>query len=502
MTRFSFLTVIWIAFIVGLLVLIPQDASAAPLKNFNFDGPRIKQLITLEGCRNESGLDEDKLTQQVVYCVKQAMLHAVFEITTGMRNYMKDVLTVCFTLYIALFAIRVMGGEPQLVPSTAKTLIRIAVVWLLFNNIPAMAYYAYGITDWFIKLVLIDPTFTPWEKIDSFLSRLMGFAPGLTLVNGVAGIIFALAVSGTLGTSVFTFALIGMYTMMMFILEIVYTYLAAFMSIGFLMILAPLVIPLALFSYTDQRFFSKWFKNLITAMITPMMLLGFLQVSLGYFDELIDDAMVVFSDNKMPINEDGFAMPDMSEFWRANQNLIPSWVLVGDPTTAEKMRDEINKKVKAGEMKHKIMPPVATEINPHARVGMEKGGMMSFVTTYPPQKLQDLLLAIIPIFIYALMLLGLVRKMPELATAIAGGVTISMASSATFMQEAQQKMNDAGTGIGALIGAAGGGGIGSAVAGNRAASFGRWTGAAIGGSIGGQMGSKLTTQLSSLVGRR
>ncbi|NBO18246.1 MAG: hypothetical protein EBV03_03285 [Proteobacteria bacterium] len=474
--------------------LAAAPAYAGPPTSYTPPGGQTPSA-DLETCTSSSGYTEEQITSRIVYCISSTIYQTLFIIMNDLKDYIFGTMVTCFALSCAFYGMRIIGGEPQVMAKTVGALVRWGVIITFFNYMGAVAYSAFAITDWLVSLVT-PSGYSPWEQIDAFLGRLLGFAPGLTLVNGVAGVIFAIALSGSHGFSAFGVGLIALYNMMMFILEIVYTYLAALLVIAFMMIIAPLIIPLAIFNYTE-RYFTKWVQNIVGAMLLPMFLFGFLNITLTYFDTLIQDSLDAFSKEIKDANGN----PDFSKFWRENQPLY-SWIAPGDPNNAEELRGLVNSHLPSGSREHKVLPPMGTEINPTARVGMEMNNIITFGTSHDPKQMQKILFSFIAIFVYALMLMGLVRKMPALAAAVAKSFTINVASDMSFRQASAQAMNNVGTGAGVIVGGAAGSGIGKAIGGSRGRSLGAWGGAAVGGSVGGQLGDQLSKQLGLLAGRR
>lgn len=490
----KYMSSLWVLCLVALLCIGGPALAAAPSTYTPPSGTTPSGDIN--DCTSSSGYAENEITSRIVYCVSSVIYESIFTIMNDLQIYIYDTMLLCFALSCAFYGMRILGGEPQVMAKTVGALVRWGVLITFFNYLGAVAYYAFAITDWLVSLV-VPGGYTPWQHIDEFLGKLLGFAPGLTMVNGVAGIIFAMALSGTHGFSAFGVGLIALYNLMMFILEVVYTYLAALLVIAFMMVISPLIVPLAIFNYTE-RYFTKWVQNIVGAMLVPMFLFGFLSMTLNYFDILISDALSAFSND---VN-DASGNPDFARFWREAQPML-STTYVGDPNTAERQRNDVNTDRPAGNREIPLVPGIGTEINPNMRAGMDINTAITFGTSYNPNQLQRILFSFLAIFIYSLLLLGLVRKMPGIAAAVAKtSVQINMFGDVSFRQAAAGAINNVGTGAGVLAAGLAGSSIGAAVGGSRGRSMGAWAGAAVGGVQGGKLGNELSSKLGLLAGRR
>lgn len=479
-----------------LSVCVSTQALASPLVDFTDPSGGSIDISTMENCASGSGYTEEQITSQVVFCIRSVIYYSVGIIMYAMATYIYDTIVVAYALAVCFWGIRMMGGEPQVLPRAAGSLLRWSMVYMFFWHLPYIAYYSFAMVDWLISLVT-PPGYLPWTQIDGFFQRLFGFTSNTTMTNGVAGIIFAIAISAGSGGSVFGTAAMAVFNLMNFVLETIYAYLTSLLIIGFLMIIAPFIVPLALFNYTE-RFFKKWLHNVLGAMLVPMMLYGFLAMSLDYFEILITDSLNALSQEITDANGN----PAYDQFWRTHQPLY-SWIAPGDPNEAEKMRAQINNNLAPGVTRPKIMPPIATEQNPYARVGMDMNQTFNFATTYNPNELREILFSFLALWIYASMLLGLTRKMPAIAQSIAASAQVGIFGVAgSFGQRAAKGMSDAAYGAGFIAGGYLGSGLGKMAGGKQSVSAGAIVGGVFGGRLVSQKADQLGETLKNMVGRR
>jgi type IV secretory pathway VirB6-like protein len=481
------------AVLVALLVALfclPGQAMAA--------GPNPPDTVPeLEDCTG-GGFPPEKITSKIVYCVKKTIIEVTEDIFNAITAYMLDTVTVIFAVALTFQAVKIFGGEGEVTSRGMKMLFRLGIIWLFFTDTFGLVYYTYYIMDELIAYALVlTPGFTPWEAIDNFVGRLLGFGGTLTIVQGVIGVVFGAMLSGSVGIPMFASGIMAMYDVLMFVLDVVYTYLTAIITISFMIILSPILIPWAAFRYSE-RYFKKWLDTVIGAMLTPMLLFGFLSFSIAIFDQLITNTLNELSQNVTNANGD----PDFAQFWRMNQPAF-GWMMPTDPNYIAQLMSQIGPVACAGgaancDDQTTILPPVPNVINPFNKIGFNYNLLNVFGVSYDQQMLQKIMLNFVALWMYAMLMKGLIKKMPEIAARIAGMVNPLTVQSAPF----KQKIRDLGAGAGAMLG----GGLGSQIGGAVNPVMGRQIGAVAGMLGGGQLGNNLAEALnqriSGMVGRR
>ena len=100
------------------------------------------------------------------------------------------------------------------------------------------------------KLVsLVAGGWAPWVQVDYFIGVLFGFSSNITLLQGLIGIIGTALFSSTAGMALFISGLMALFNLVLFAFDLVYTYLNALITIGVLLILSPIIVPLGAFLY-------------------------------------------------------------------------------------------------------------------------------------------------------------------------------------------------------------------------------------------------------------
>ena len=465
-------------------------------------------MIDVDDCGAQAGFAEEEITSRVVYCVKAAIIQATKTMVLGLSKYIQGTVIVAYALALALFGIKLIGGETELNAKTLGLLARFGLVAGYGFALNGYTQNLFDVMDWFVSLVIPSPDWTPWEAIDTSIGKILGFGGGRTLVNGIAGIIFAAALSAATGTAIFGAGILAFFSLMMIVLDIVYVYLTAVLLLGFSIVISPLIIPMGLFKVTE-RFFNKWLKNVIGALIIPMFLFCFLSHMLVVFDTLIVECVDTLSNGIVDSNGN----PSFKTFWRANQPIL-SWLTSADPNQTADLGKSIKRSKSNNYMgpdEQRIFPPIGTEIDPFKRVTKEMSVATIPSVDYDADTINQIIFTLIALWVYCQLLLSLIRKMPEIAATISSSTWLSFPTE-SFKQKAAQAKHDASVGFGAIVGGALGGGLGGAASkgGFAGRSAGTVTGMLIGGSAGPQVTEALQNkvaiainkQISGLIGRR
>ncbi|MFW0776791.1 MAG: type IV secretion system protein [Rickettsiales bacterium] len=427
-------TIAWAILLVLFVgVMLPINAHAAP--------PPV--ISAVEGCNTTLGLDFDdwEYTSKVVGCLRGMIVLAAAHPTDGLAYhlsvYMVPTVTIMIALAIIIFGVRLLGGERDLMPKAIKFLLRLGLVWLFSFNLAGLGAVLFDIMDEMICMVSVDsvegilseqmamegilPTTIelqtsgailnecyPWNFMDHFIGKLFGFGEHILLTHGLAGIIAGALFSSTAGILVFFTGIAAMLDVILMILRIVFIYLSAVLIVGFMIIISPLIIPLAIFA-TQERYFNRWLDILLTAMFTPMILFGFLSVFLGVYEMLIDRIVNILG------GVDAEGKTHFDAYWRTNEPKF-SWLMSTDPNTAQDFEDMASAEDVGS-------PAVQSFINPFARRSMDTNLFVPPGVDFGEagiKVMQQLTLGFISLWIFSSLMKSMIRKIPEITQSIVG----------------------------------------------------------------------------------
>lgn len=286
----------------------------------------------------ESGTPGDgRYTQLIVDCIRIPVKNAVLGTSNSsiigllplMSAYMTTITAILMALAVIFFGIKLLAGEPNVGSTAFSTILRLGFVLAFSMELADLGETVFNIFDQLLNLVT-PAGFSPWVQIDAFLGKLLGFAPGTQIQDGILGMLNGSFFAKNFGLML---SLVGIFTvisLLLFIFHVTYLYLSSIIAIGFLLLISPIIIPFALFNYT-KRLSEKWLNMLISSMLTPMIMFALLTMFLGIpgkpapddgvFQEYIDQIFLALG-------------PDyLNQCIHAKQPLTKAWLL---PTDANK----------------------------------------------------------------------------------------------------------------------------------------------------------------------
>jgi hypothetical protein len=384
-------------------------------------------------------------TVKVVACVENSVQNAVFTMMNALSAYMTPVLGAMLTIATAVFGMRVMAGERQLLAKAQTFAIRVVFVMIFAVNLGGYAGDVFSIETGMINMVAGG---SPWVTIDTFVGQLLGSGPPpLDISKGLIGIIGAGLLSSTpLGIMAFI-ALSAVINILLFIFRVVFTYLTALVMIGFLIAISPLVIPMALFVPHTERFFSKWLDILISAMLTPVLLFAFLSVFLAPFQSITQDVITILQcgNSPAPAGCDTAAGSLNFKMFQKMNGLPGSLLVTTDPTFAGKVKNVTgNKEVGKPAIQTNMYPSArrAHEVDPLTKPGLDFGPVAAQAT-------QKLIYALLALWIFASFMKSLIERIPDLATNIAEAssyITMAPSSAERMFEKGGRNLQTALTG--------------------------------------------------------
>ena len=441
-----------------------------------FAGPPPTAL-TLKACAAAGGFPPEALSGPIVYCVQDKIKSSVTGALSSISTYFQSTTYVLFILAVTMHGAKMISGERGINGKSMLLMVKIAFVAFFANNLGGFAEKVFKMIDEISTDVV--GAYSPWKMIDDILGTLFGFSPGILLTQGLIWL-GAGMMSGTSGIASSSALIVMFIELILFVIEIIYTFLTAYIVVAFMLILSPMFIPLIIFQ-ASERYFKKWLDNIIGAMLVPVLLFAALYFSLDLLSNRIAKIFkVILPEYTFTLPPDPAHPPDFSSFWKINQSLF-SYDLGVDPN----MYNAEKKVLDTSPGKTVFVPSAHIVINPFNRGGFD-------VNPFNPPQVnfgvhnrtinQELLLALITLWLLIAILKQLIEKMPDIAQEIAG----SGAGIALRQPKLQQKVGefkqDAAGGFGVMAGGVIGGQAGAASGSARVTEAG-----AIGGGVIGHI---------------
>lgn len=252
-------------------------------------------------------------TQRVISCIKDNILYATNDFLDDFFQYMFGILAALLTLAVALWGLLMATGHRRAPVQGAFTLaMKSAVLIMLFTgtafNFPILfgmildgmegllntiTFYAtYGYSFWGSCYTYGGGAFPGgsmgiWYSIDCALDAIIGrVLPGTSVAAGIAGFFLAAALSTTAGIFVGFMGFFLIVDLLFAIFRAVYIFIMAYMAVAVMAIVAPIFLPMLLFSVT-RGYFEKWLKLTLGFVLQPVFLFAYLAMLLAALDAVI-----------------------------------------------------------------------------------------------------------------------------------------------------------------------------------------------------------------------
>ena len=401
-----------------LLFLTPQAANAA---SFSFN------------CTPASG--SGQYTEAVVKCIKQPVETAAISMMQDLSAYFKPFTTAIFTLAIVFFGISIMGLQSGIAPPSFIFILKLGLVSFFSYNLGGFASFIFGIFDQLLTLVS-GANYSPWQQIDKFVGKLIGFATDPKhneLKDGIIGVIYgSFDMKKVIGGMLTIVGAMTLWTVLTFMFEAVFLYIASLMIVAFLIVISPLVIPFAIFNYGKQ-YVDKFLKILTAAILAPMIAFAVMFIfigdgatNIGIFPQLVDNVLNILPPNYMDKNfysDVPIVSQTNTENLETHDSLVNQECV--DPATGKA-------KAAADCKPNAVFPPEQPNVNATTATSQSKKvtNEIDFGANDAQIKKQ-LLLALLNLFIFASIMKGMIKQVQSVAARIAGVIQYSGAEASS-----------------------------------------------------------------------
>lgn len=271
------------------------------------------------------------LANRIVACVRQTTDRAAqrfFSKNSGFYSFMKKAIGGLITLGVLVYGIMLASGMVEKIGRDSLVLLlKIAfVVWAVQNTFwiyQQLMIMVDSLSSAMFQFNIVEgsPNYacsiksTVWNRLDCIISSTIGIDVDLSkggnflnqnpsligntkaeasqwmnrevinsgLQNGMLGAFFSLMKGSSIGFVIGLIGLISLWQLLMFLIKTLFAFLAAFISLAFMVMMGPIFIPLVLFKVTKQ-YFDKWITVVISACLQPVILLTFVSFAVAAMD--------------------------------------------------------------------------------------------------------------------------------------------------------------------------------------------------------------------------
>jgi len=263
-------------------------------------------------------LDNAYLAEYLVTCVRTTIQSVFVEFINGFYPLVAAAGQAAMVLSVTIFGVLLVSGAIEK-SSRDSFVLLFKLGCVLFFIQPERVEEIYGMgIDSMDSLTNIVYTFgkdqhslrcydnvTLWDRVDCMLDVIIGIvkedeleAAGKSLnsgggsvkVEGVSrGLMYFFFTNMTAGSMGFIIGVLGFYVMYTFLFALVksiHTFLAAIIGLSFLLVFAPMFVPMIMFRVT-RSYFDKWMRICISFVLQPVILFAFLSLMMIALDTML-----------------------------------------------------------------------------------------------------------------------------------------------------------------------------------------------------------------------
>jgi len=283
------------------------------------------------------------VTNRIASCIRAALgkaTDAFYNPDTGIYPLVARAITGFLTIGIAVYGILAAFGMIEKVGrDTIMLIIKISMIGYFTTNVDLMYHELVGAMDEISEKVVEftprdgsaagkDSTFSqiaciqnmkeaqgssesgdgvvgPWMGMDCLIDTIIGIKGASTggpkgtsasewlnknfddsksgLSRGMLAVFFTSMETSVMGLLLGVVGFVFIYGLLQLIIKALFVYLAGYIGIAFMMILAPIFVPLVLFQVTKQ-YFDKWVKLVIGFTLQPVIILVFISFNIAAVD--------------------------------------------------------------------------------------------------------------------------------------------------------------------------------------------------------------------------
>ncbi|MDX2095927.1 MAG: hypothetical protein SFW64_08335 [Alphaproteobacteria bacterium] len=320
----------------GLLVLLPGGAEAqqpAPVSTEQAPTgtPSTGDIKTTDAsgdivsCGELDEVKGGKLLGKIVPCLIYTINQSTVKFAAAMVEMLRPLLFMFLTLVVVLFGVRMLAQEPEIHKHGFLLLVKIAIVAIILADLGNITAYdgsggegklipavydimnesqaivagAINTTNLHCNVADFQGENTPriWAMMDCVLGKLYGFTTGhdpntgkettnMLLVSSVLGLMTGFFFGGAWGVAIFLGMLGTLVTVLMMVMRTALGFLSSYLVISLLLILSPLLLPLAFLKITAQYFEGTW-RTILAAFLTPVLITAYSMFAMILYDQIL-----------------------------------------------------------------------------------------------------------------------------------------------------------------------------------------------------------------------
>ena len=293
--------------------------------------PSTADLKTTDASGSEKSCNDvpeakgGKLLGKIVPCMVYTIQESTIKFAAKMVSALEPILYTFLLLVVVIFGLRMLAQEPEILKQGFLLLVKISIVAIILADLGNTAAYdgsgskgklipaVYGIMSESQAIVAgaIDTSGlnckvadyqgakTPkvWAMMDCVMGKLYGFTTGtdpntgekstnMLLVSSFFGLLSGFFFGGAWGVTIF-FGMLGtLFTIFMMVVRVAITFLTSYLLICLMIILCPLLLPLAFLKITTS-YFESTYRIILAGFLTPLLITAYSMFALIIYDKVL-----------------------------------------------------------------------------------------------------------------------------------------------------------------------------------------------------------------------
>lgn len=293
--------------------------------------PATGDLKTKDASGNEKSCNDvpeakgGKLLGKIVPCMVYTIQESTIKFTEKMVSTLKPLLYTFLLLVVVIFGARMLAQEPEVMKQGFLLLVKISIVAIILADLGNTAAYdgsgsqgklipaVYGIMSESQAIIAgaIDTTglgcktdgylgpntLKLWGMMDCVMGKLYGFTTGtdpntgkestnMLLVSSFFGLLSGFFFGGAWGVTIFLGMLGTLFTIFMMVVRVAVTFLTSYLYICLMLIMCPLLLPLAFLKITTS-YFEATYRIILAGFITPVLITAYSMFALIIYDKVL-----------------------------------------------------------------------------------------------------------------------------------------------------------------------------------------------------------------------
>ncbi len=246
-------------------------------------------------------------TGRVIYCVSIAINQTAQRFLSEISDIMVPIILALMIVSLMVFGIKIMVGDSEVKEKGVLLIFKIALVFAFSYNLSGFAPQIFRMSESAVGMVTttldnagsyscpldeIAASYVSmtnsivWQRMDCIIDRLFGTGVNTALHDSFFAFMPALLMGGAVSPAIVMIAVAAMVGLFTYVFKAIYSYLLAYLYLGFLIAISPIVIPFIFIPKFSEAVWA-WTRMVMTAIAQPMMIFAYIAITMPVIDQVV-----------------------------------------------------------------------------------------------------------------------------------------------------------------------------------------------------------------------